>query len=297
MEILETSASTTPSFKNDLCEHVAKTTLLWARLRKFNSNISQCWRKLWPAKCYLLPFAVVSITFFSETAACEVEASPALTIEVWSEAEHIIAALILVPEAIIPDAGHRVLPPTGLPGLGDGVLHGAVAEPACIAPVQPRPPGVVELIKGGDDGVLVQAGLLSLVEVQVVTTQPRRVGEYNTWNGREGAIWVSSTPKEHKKEKQHFQSSEREIKVNPIMCLTDKLLFFWGKMLCQHISCMVWRGVAATSSPSSSPANTVGSPTGLHVCPTSSSAVPALVSPSWMQGVLKDEKSWKKFCN
>lgn len=188
---------------------MAKTTLLWACLGKFNSNISQSWRKLWPAKCHLLPFAAVGIALFSEMAAREVEASPALTIEVWGEAEHIVAALILVPEAIIPDARHRVLPPTGLPGLGDGVLHGAVAEPARITPVQPGPPGLIELIEGGDDGVLVQAGLLSLVKVQVVTTQPRRVGEYDTWNGREGASWVSSTPKEHKKEKQHFQSSER----------------------------------------------------------------------------------------
>lgn len=112
----------------------------------------------------------------------------ALTVEVGSEAEDVVSALVLVPEPVIPDARHGVLAPAGLPGLGDGVLHGAVAEPAGVAPVQPRPPGIVELVKGRDHRVLLHARPLRLVEVQVVPPQPRGVGEHHTWSGGRGRV-------------------------------------------------------------------------------------------------------------
>lgn len=44
-------------------------------------------------------------------------------VEVGCETEHIISAFVFIPEPVVPDAGHRVLAPAGLPGLGDGVLH------------------------------------------------------------------------------------------------------------------------------------------------------------------------------
>lgn len=100
----------------------------------------------------------MGVSFLStETVIYKLGVKKTLTIEVWSKTEDIISAFIFIPEPVIPDPRHCVLPSAGLPGLGDGVLHGAIAEPACITPVQPWPPGIVELIKGGDNRVLVQA--------------------------------------------------------------------------------------------------------------------------------------------
>lgn len=157
-----------PSSENNLHKHMAQPPLLWLHVflnpsvtfPKANINFGQP-----SAICYpLVPLASLSFQSMKK-APCKVEANRVLTIEVRSKTENIVSALLFIPEAIVSDTRHRILPPAGLPGLGDGVLHRAIAEPASIAPVQPWPPGLVELVEGGNDGVLVQAGLLSLVEV------------------------------------------------------------------------------------------------------------------------------------
>ena len=69
------------------------------------------------------------------------------TFVVGGEAEHVVVVLVLVSQAIVADTGHRVLASTGLSGVGDGILHRAVTQPAGIAPVHISSPGVIQLVK------------------------------------------------------------------------------------------------------------------------------------------------------
>lgn len=88
--------------------------------------------------------------------------------------------LVLVSQAIVADTGHHVLASTGFSGVGDGILHRAVTQPAGIAPVHISSPGVIQLVKRGHDGILVMTRPLSVVEIEVVATQTGVVGEDNT---------------------------------------------------------------------------------------------------------------------
>lgn len=85
--------------------------------------------------------------------------------------------LLLVSQAIAADARQRVLAPAGLPGDVDGVLNASVAQPPGVAPVQLSLPRLMQLIEGRHRGVLVSAGPLRVVEVQVVAAKAREVGE------------------------------------------------------------------------------------------------------------------------
>ena len=100
------------------------------------------------------------------------------------EAEHIITALGLVALAVRPEAGVAAGSTTRLAGLGDRILDSAVAQPAGVAPVKAAPPRLEELIEGGHRRVLPQAGLLRVVEVQVVAAQAGGVWEYYTCCGQ-----------------------------------------------------------------------------------------------------------------
>lgn len=243
----------------------------------------------------------LGVSFLStEIVIYKAEVKKTLTIEVWSKAENIISAFIFIPETIIPDPRHCVLSSAGLPGLGDGVLHRAVTEPAGVTPVQPWPPGVIELVKGGDNRILVPTCSLSLMVVQVVTTQPWRVGEYNTWSGRKRvSYWTAKQPK---KGKQHLQLPG-EIKVNSmcvrlISCFTSvekhRTVSTSGIRFEKGIGlppCL-----AGSSSRNLSPFP-MGTVPGLHIAPICSFAVPTVISPLSALRVLKGEQSWLKFCN
>ena len=100
------------------------------------------------------------------------------------EAENVVAALGLVALAVRPEAGIAAGSATGLAGLGDRVLDGAVVQPAGVAPVKAAPPRLEELVEGGHRRVLAQAGLLCVVEVQVVAAQAGGVWEYYTYCGQ-----------------------------------------------------------------------------------------------------------------
>lgn len=86
-----------------------------------------------------------------------------------------------VARAIAADARGEVHPTAGLAGQADGILHGAVRQPACIAPVQPLIPGLEELVEAGEDGTLLLAHLLGFVEVEPVLAAGRLVGEHDAW--------------------------------------------------------------------------------------------------------------------
>lgn len=100
------------------------------------------------------------------------------------EAEHIVLVLLFVSQAIVANARHCVLASAGFSGGGDGILDRAVTQPASVAPVHPSSPRIIQLVKGRYDGVLVTTCLLSVVEIEVVTTQARVVGEDNTYMER-----------------------------------------------------------------------------------------------------------------
>ena len=100
------------------------------------------------------------------------------------EAEHIVAANGLIALAVRPEASVAAGSTTWLAGLGDRVLDGAVAEPPGVAPVKAGPPCLEELVKGGHRGILLQTGLLCVVEVQVVAAQAGGVWEYYTYCGQ-----------------------------------------------------------------------------------------------------------------
>lgn len=93
------------------------------------------------------------------------------------EAEHVIVVLLLVSQAVATDAWQRVLAPAGLSGDADGVLNASVAQPSGVAPVQLSLPRLVQLIEGRHGGVLVSAGPLRVIEVQVVAAKAREIGE------------------------------------------------------------------------------------------------------------------------
>lgn len=103
-----------------------------------------------------------------------------VTVEVGCEAEDIIFVLHLVSVSIASDTRHCVLPSTWLPWLGNGILYRPIIQPACVTPIQSSSPRFVKLIKRGNDRVLILACLLSLIKVQIVTTQPWEVWVYNT---------------------------------------------------------------------------------------------------------------------
>lgn len=88
--------------------------------------------------------------------------------------------LVLVPEAIVADARYCILASAGFSGCVDGVLDGAVTQPAGVAPVHPFLPRFVQLVEGCHDGVLISTRPLCVIEVQVVATQAGEVGEDDT---------------------------------------------------------------------------------------------------------------------
>lgn len=92
---------------------------------------------------------------------------------------------MLVTQAVVSDSGAAVGSATGPSRFGDGVLNRAVAQPASIAPIQAAFPGLKQLIKAGDHGVLLLTGLLSVMEVQVVAAQMGGVRKHNAFTGRE----------------------------------------------------------------------------------------------------------------
>lgn len=100
------------------------------------------------------------------------------------EAEHVVVVLLLVSQAIVANARHRVLASAGFSGGVDGILDCAVTQPAGVAPVQLFSPRVIQLIKGRHDGILVTTCPLSVVEIEVVAAQTGKVGEDNTYMRR-----------------------------------------------------------------------------------------------------------------
>lgn len=85
----------------------------------------------------------------------------------------------------------------GLPGLAHRVLHRAVAQPACVAPVQAVAPGRVQLLCGCQDAVLLSAGALRLNEGQLVTASTGVVREDNAWEDAYGSAWESQHSPTH----------------------------------------------------------------------------------------------------
>lgn len=65
-----------------------------------------------------------------------------LTVELGGEAEAVVALRLLVPVAIVTDTSGGVLAAALVPGMRDGILDGAVLQPACVTPVQTFQPGL-----------------------------------------------------------------------------------------------------------------------------------------------------------
>lgn len=103
-----------------------------------------------------------------------------LTVKVRREAESIISLVVFVSVAIVAHPWGGVLASALVPGVGNGILHGAVLKPAGVAPVQALQPGLVELSMGGQDGVLLLANLLGLVVVELVAPHLGVVWEHHT---------------------------------------------------------------------------------------------------------------------
>lgn len=100
-----------------------------------------------------------------------------LTLEGSSEAEHIIAVQAAVAQAIAANSGRQAEASARLPGQRYRVLDRGVLQPASVAPVQTLLPGTEELLKGSHHGVLLLAGLLGLVEVELVAPFTGLVGK------------------------------------------------------------------------------------------------------------------------
>ncbi len=111
------------------------------------------------------------------------------TFVVGCEAEHIVVVLLLVSQAVVSYARHCVLAPARFSRGGDGILHGAITQPASIAPVQLSLPCIIQLIERRHDGILFSTCPLSFIEVEVVATQTGEVGEDNTYTER----WETDT--------------------------------------------------------------------------------------------------------
>lgn len=102
-----------------------------------------------------------------------------LTLVCRGKAEHVKEALF-VTTAIVPDARTTVGATTRCSGVGDGILHCAIIQPASIAPIKATFPGLKQLIVGGDRGILVQTGLPGLLEGHAVAAPTCEVWEHNT---------------------------------------------------------------------------------------------------------------------
>lgn len=105
------------------------------------------------------------------------------------EAEDVKVVLLLLPQAVVPNARHCVLASTWLSGDIDGILDRAIAQPAGVAPVQLALPCLVQLVEGCHNGVLVPTCSLSIVEVEVVASQAGEVGEHDTYEMRKGVTF------------------------------------------------------------------------------------------------------------
>lgn len=103
------------------------------------------------------------------------------TFVVGGEAEHVVVVLVLLSQAVVADARHRVLASAGFPGCVDGILHRAVAQPARVTPVHASSPRIVQLVKGRHDGILVATRPLSIIEIEVVAPKAGEVRENNAY--------------------------------------------------------------------------------------------------------------------
>lgn len=100
-----------------------------------------------------------------------------LTLEGSSEAEHIIAVQAAVALAIAANTRRQAEASARLPRQRYRVLDRGVLQPAGVAPVQTLLPGTEELLKGSHHGILLLAGLLGLVEVELVAPFTGLVGK------------------------------------------------------------------------------------------------------------------------
>lgn len=123
------------------------------------------------------------------------------TSESGGEAEDIKAVQVPVAGAVAADARGEVHPATGFAGQADGVMHGAIGQPARVAPVQPLAPGLEELVEGGDEGALLLAHSLGFMEVEAVLPAGWLVGEHDAW-GHTGRS-EGSTPTQPKAKLYH----------------------------------------------------------------------------------------------
>ena len=89
---------------------------------------------------------------------------------------------------IPPQAGGR--PTTAITWLRDRVPHASIGQPAGVAPVQAFLRGRVELLRGGQAGVLVLAGASGSKEGQMVASVLRVVGKHDPWR-------ADNSPVEH----------------------------------------------------------------------------------------------------
>lgn len=110
--------------------------------------------------------------------------------------------------AVAADARGEVHPAAGFAGQADGVMHGAIGQPARVAPVQPLAPGLEELVEGGDEGTLLLAHSLGFVEVEAVLPAGWLVGEHDAW-GHTGCS-EGSTPTHPKVKLNHPRVQSRQ---------------------------------------------------------------------------------------
>lgn len=82
---------------------------------------------------------------------------------------------------VAAQARRQVRPTASVAGRRDGVLHGAVGQPAGVAPVQALVPRREELLKRGQGGVLILARPLGPQEVQAVASFVRVVWKHHTY--------------------------------------------------------------------------------------------------------------------
>jgi len=97
------------------------------------------------------------------------------------EAEGVVAVEEAVPLPVAAQAGRQVGAAAAVARRRDGILHGAVGQPAGVAPVQAVLPRREQLLERGQRGLLVAARPLRPEEVEEVASFLGIVREHHAW--------------------------------------------------------------------------------------------------------------------
>lgn len=110
-----------------------------------------------------------------------------LTLNGGREAESIVAVEEAMSLPVAAQTRSQVHAATSFTWDSDWILHGAVSQPAGVAPVETLLPRREELLKRSKSGVLILARLLGPEEVKMVASLLRVVGKNHPCTGKTSA--------------------------------------------------------------------------------------------------------------